>query len=308
MSTRTLEVLAAAPGATVQDLGRPGWAAVGVGRAGAADLATHRLANRLVGNPPDAAALEVTAGGLRLRAGAALWVAVTGADVPVTLDGTAVAAGTPLRLPVGGELALGMARTGLRATVAVRGGIDVPPVLGSRSRCTLSGVGPAPLAPGQVLPVGAPTGPWHPADHVPGPTALRAPGTVPRVRLLPGPRADWVCGCAWTVLDGTLWRAGPDLDRVGVRLDGPPLHRLDRGELPSEGLVPGAVQVPPGGGPVVFLADHPTTGGYPVVAVADAAGVAELARLRPGDPVRLLTVHGSSPEQSTVDRSCTRLS
>ena len=277
-----LTVLAPGPLATVQDRGRVGWAAVGVPRSGAADRAAAALANRLVGNDPAAAVLEVTAGGLRVRAERTLLVAVTGAPVPLAVDGRAGPLNGPLTLHPGAVLFLGVPPVGLRSYLAVRGGIGVAEVLGSRSTDTLSGLGPAPLRAGDVLPIGS----LAAAEPVVDVAAVPPPAAGPLVRVLPGPRRDWLQPSAWTVLVTAEWTVSPDSDRVGLRLSGPPLARARGDELPSEGLVPGAVQVPPDGAPVLFLADHPVTGGYPVPAVVVTADLPAVAQLRPGDVLR----------------------
>lgn len=273
------------PLATVQDLGRPGWFDSGVGQAGAADRASLRLANRLVGNPEELAAIEVLLGGLALRADAHLTVAVTGAPAPATVDGTPVGHASVLELVEGEVLRLGFALSGLRSYVAVRGGIDVPKVLGSRSRDTLSGIGPEPLRVGAQLPVGPPprTLPTVEFAPVPGRPELLT------VRALPGPRADWFTDPA-ELFHGS-WVVSTDTDRVGARLDradGPPLVRAITRELPAEGVALGSVQVPPSGQPVVFLADHPITGGYPVIAVVLDADVDRVAQARPGERLRFV--------------------
>ncbi len=277
-----LTVLVPGPLTTVQDRGRTGWASIGVTRSGAADRASAGLANRLVGNDDGAAVLEVTAGGLRVRAGRTLLVAVTGAPAPVTVDGTAAPGAAPLTLRPGQELSLGVPAIGLRSYLAVRGGIDVPPVLGSRSTDTLSGLGPAPLRAGDELPVGDLAGAEPIVDVAP----VRAPAQRPVLRVLPGPRRDWLAAGAWAALTSGDWAVTSDSNRVGLRLAGPELARARTDELPSEGLVPGAVQVPPDGAPVLFLADHPVTGGYPVLAVVATDDLPAAAQLRPGDRVR----------------------
>ncbi|MGG5259870.1 biotin-dependent carboxyltransferase family protein [Phycicoccus avicenniae] len=285
--TPALEVVRTGPLALVEDLGRPGFAAVGVGRSGAADRGAYGLACRLVGHDDHPAALEVLLGGLVVRARGALTVALTGAPAPARLDGRPVADHAVLHLFDGAELALGTPPSGLRTYLAVRGGLEVEPVLGSRSTDTLSGLGPAPVAAGDVLPVG-PAPRRHPVvDSVPP----AAPGPAV-LDLLPGPRADWAQDGV-RALTTRSWVVGPDSDRIGVRLapvDAAPPRWADAvsdGELPSEGMVRGAVQLPPGGEPVLFLADHPVTGGYPVVAVLTEASSDRAAQLRPGDPVRL---------------------
>ncbi len=275
----SLHVLAPGPLCLVQDLGRPGLAHLGVGRSGAADRGALRLGNRLVGNREGAAGLEVLLGGLRLRAGRDLLVAVTGAAAPARVDGRAQGHAALLRLRAGAELALAVPDAGLRSYVCVRGGVDVPPVLGARSRDVLAALGPEPLRGGDVLPVGPPHAALPDVDHAPlGPLAAAV------LPVLPGPRADHVRGG----LAGA-WQVAADSDRVALRLRGPALAHLGR-PLASEGLLPGAVQVPPDGQPVLFLADAPVTGGYPVVGVVPSTALDRAAQLRPGDAVRLVPV------------------
>ncbi|MGJ7439545.1 biotin-dependent carboxyltransferase family protein [Aquipuribacter sp. MA13-6] len=330
-----LRVLASGPATTVQDEGRTGYAAWGVTRSGACDRAAYRLGNRLVGNQPGAASLEVLLGGLRLTSDRPVTLAVTGAPC----GGTPL--GAPFVLRPGRTLHLTPPPVGLRSYVAVRGGVDVEPVLGSRSTDTLSGLGPAPLRAGDEVPVG-PAGPpmpgvdlaavpHPPADlvrvrvvpgprldrftahawpalldvgRVVGPASPPMPGidlaAVPPppadlvcVRVVPGPRLDRCTAHAWPALLDVARVVGPESDHVGVRLQGGPLVRDEvtgSAELPSEGVLRGAVQVPPSGTPVVFLSDHPVTGGYPVVAyVRDdepRSDVDRLAQARPGQVVR----------------------
>jgi len=276
-----IEVISPGPLATIQDLGRPGQAALGVGPSGAADRGAQRLANRLVGNAEDAAVIEATLGGLRLRFAAPALIACTGAIGPVLINGRAVGMNAPVEVPVSAEVALERSSTGLRRYLAVRGGIDVPPVLGSRSTDLLSGLGPPALTSGDWLPIGRMTAGFPEVDV--------APVALPPNRLvltaLRGPRDDWFTPSSLAALSGRAWTVSPDSNRIAVRLTGPVLERAVGGELPSEGLLRGAVQVPPNGQPVLFLADHPVTGGYPVIAVVDEAGVDLAAQARPGNVV-----------------------
>lgn len=283
-----LQVLATGPLALVQDLGRPGLASQGVGRSGAADRAALRLANRLVANAEGVAGIEVLFGGLRVRAEDDLVVALAGASGRAELDGTLVGQHAVFRVAAGSELSLGTPAAGLRTYLAVRGGIDVTAVLGSRSTDTLSGIGPPPLGAGMVLPVGPAPAAYPTVEHAP----VAAP-TNDEVLLhaMLGPRADWVRNAEQ--LATTAWTASGRSDRVGMRLEGVALERAREDELPSEGLVRGAVQVPPSGAPVLFLADHPVTGGYPVVAVVLDADVDRAAQVRPGQRVRFALVRES---------------
>jgi biotin-dependent carboxylase-like uncharacterized protein len=268
---------------TVQDLGRPGLAALGVSPSGAADRRSASLANRLVGNPDDAACLEITFGGLALRFGHRTRVAVTGAPCPMTRNGRGEAMNAPFTITPGEELALGAPSTGLRTYLSVRGGIGVPPTLGSRATDLLSGLGPPVLSAGDLLPVGG-------ATCGPLPTITVAPVADPSgaelsVRVLAGPRADWFTPDALRTLAGSRYTVLSDSNRVGVRLDGPPLARACHDELPSEGMVVGAIQVPPSGLPVLFLADHPVTGGYPVIGVVVTDDLPVIAQARPGQTI-----------------------
>lgn len=270
----SIEVLATGPLACVQDLGRTGWAGLGVPRSGAFDRGAAGLANRLVGNDAGAAVIEVTLGGLAVRLVDAATLALCGAPCP-GLDGDRA-----VSLPAGTVVRLGVPAAGLRSYLAVRGGIAVAPVLGSRSSDLLSGLGPARLRPGDALPVGP-----EPAAPPGGEPAVTRPAPA-AVRLLPGPRADWFVPGALEQVTATRWTVRPESDRIGVRLDGPPVRRSRGGELPSEPTLPGAVQVPADGRPIVFGPDAPVTGGYPVVAVAVEADLDLLAQRRPGDEVR----------------------
>ena len=291
---RTLRVLEPGPLTLVQDLGRPGLAALGVGRSGAMDRAAHRLANRLVGNPEQAATLEVLLGGIALALPEGAWVAVTGGTGPIALDGRAVTARTAVRVERdGAELRLGALEHGLRAIVAVRGGVCSPAVLGSRARDTLAGLGPVPLVAGEEVPLGPePVTPVPAIDFVP--VDAPAGGTI-ELAVRPGPRRDWFAAEAWSALLTVEWTVSSRSDRTGVRLDGPALERdpsAESRELPSEGMLPGSIQVSPDGAPTVLGPDAPVTGGYPVIAVLTDAALDLLAQLRPGQPVRLRLATG----------------
>jgi len=272
------------PGAltTVQDGGRPGLAHLGVPRSGALDRAAHARANRLVGNAPSMPVLETTLDGVSLRFTAGAVVAVTGAVAPVHIDGRPAGWSEPLPVGAGQTLEVGRAVRGVRSYVAVGGGVLVPSVLGSSSRDVLSGLGPAPLAAGDELGIGAHHGRFVPVDLAPYP--LPPDGTAELV-LWPGPRHDWLSDAGAATLAAGRWTVSPDSNRVALRLVGPPVQRSRHDELPSEGIVLGSVQSLPDGGLVVFLADHPTTGGYPVVAVVDPPSLDACAQARPGTVV-----------------------
>ncbi|WP_354263241.1 5-oxoprolinase/urea amidolyase family protein [Arthrobacter sp. OAP107] len=279
-TTSGLRILSPGIHSLIEDLGRQGHSALGVSAAGALDRASLRRANRLVGNAPSAAAIETVAGGLKIQAVGDQVLAVTGAPSahnvvtpsasPDEETGTedrqrTVPVAAPFALLDGEILTIGVPDAGFRSYVAVRGGIDVPEVLGSRSTDTMSGIGPKPLAAGQLLPsggaaesgvVGSPEiQPDYPSSGI----------TV--LDIVPGPRADWFDQAALDSLCAQDWTVKPESNRVGMRLQGTPLERSRTGELPSEGTVAGAIQMPPEGLPVLFLADHPITGGYPVIGV-----------------------------------------
>jgi biotin-dependent carboxylase-like uncharacterized protein len=284
---RAFSVVRAGALTTVQDLGRPGYAHLGVPRSGALDLLSLGLVNRLVGNPEDAAALETTLTGCAVRTRCAVTVAVAGAPCPVSVDGRPAAWGAAVRVPRGAVLEVGAAVSGVRGYVAFGGGVAVEPVLGSRSTDILSGLGPAPLRDGAVLPLGPAAGRAAPVDGL-MPWAPPSGELVLRVRL--GPRDDWFTGTAVRTLATRVYRVSSASNRIGLRTEGPALERAVHDELPSEGMVLGAVQVPSDGCPVVFLADHPTTGGYPVIAVVGERDLAAAAQAVPGTPVRFVPV------------------
>lgn len=279
-----LEVLATGPLTLVQDLGRPGWAAIGVSRSGAADRGAFRLGARLLAQDYAAAALEVTAGGLVVRARGSIMMALTGADAYADVDGHGVGGGAPFELWDGQTLRLGRPAVGLRTYLSVRGGIAVPPVLGSRATDMLSGLGPPPVRVGDLLPVGRPPARFPNVDLAPGTRLMAGPITL---RAEPGPRAGWLADLGALAI---TWRVSARSDRVGIRLEGPRLDRVPElagVELPSEGVVRGGVQVPAGGEPIIFLADHPVTGGYPVVAVVREDDQDLAAQAVPGQQVQI---------------------
>ncbi|MCB9413147.1 MAG: biotin-dependent carboxyltransferase family protein [Actinobacteria bacterium] len=280
------EVLEPGPSAILVDDGRSGWAHLAVTTGGAFDRPAFRLANRLVGNHPGTAVVEFIFGPLALWFHRPATVAVTGVDAAVTIqrrDGSQFAAATnsTVSVPAEGRLRISSARSGLRGYLAVRGGWDVPPVLGSRSRDTLAYLGPEPLRTGDLVPIGTLAGEFPAIDHVPG----RIPPDRLALRLLPAPRPS-ALQLALDELSALEWTVSPASDRVGIRLRGPALPV--RPQSQSEPLVRGAVQVPPDGQPVIMGPDHPTTGGYPVIGVVSEDDSDALAQARPGTPVRLV--------------------
>jgi biotin-dependent carboxylase-like uncharacterized protein len=276
-----IEVLSPGALTTIQDLGRPGWAHLGVPPSGAADPRSLRLANRLVGNPEGAAALEATIRGPVLRFSATAVVALAGAPVAARVGNRALGMHTAEEVNTGDVLDVGFAKAGARTYVAVRGGIGAEPVLGSASTDVLSGLGPPVLEASARLTVG---------DEAEGPVTAHAPPGAPLaadpvLRVVPGPREDRFDGDAIAELCGAAWEVSPASNRVGVRLRGPNIAAVDGSELRSEGLVTGSLQVPPSGEPIVMLTDHPTTGGYPVLAVVVSSDLPLVGQLRPGGRV-----------------------
>jgi biotin-dependent carboxylase-like uncharacterized protein len=256
---------------------------------GAADAGSMRLANALAGNPAAAAGLEVTLGRLGLRFGCGAVVAVTGAPAPLRLRTAAgeqsePAHGTAFTVPAGAVLRLGSPVAGLRSYLAVDGGIDVAPVLGSRSADLLSGLGPPPLRAGDVLPLAA--APRRGETIQAEARIPAAPGTTAELQVVAGPRDDWFGDAALAALASSAYQVTAASNRTGLRLAGPRLDRRVVAELPSEGMATGSLQVAHDGQPILLLADHPTTGGYPVIAVVRSADIDAAAQLRPGQKVR----------------------
>jgi KipI family sensor histidine kinase inhibitor len=284
-----LEVVTPGMLALLQDLGRPGFASMGVSTSGALDPVSLRAANRLVGNPTGFAGLELTFGGLRLRAHGEQVLALTGAPAPLTITGPAgtrnPASGHPFALGAGEELSVGVPTSGLRSYLAVRGGFDLEPVLGSLSTDVLAGLGPAPVTAGTVLPVRIPTRGIPPVTLA-GPPAEPLSTTEVVLDVVLGPRTDWFSADAVEALTGQSWLVSPRSNRVGLRLEGESLTRVIDAELPSEGTVSGAIQIPPNGQPVLFLADHPLTGGYPVIGSVATHHLPLAGQLPPGARIR----------------------
>ncbi|MEI2810060.1 MAG: biotin-dependent carboxyltransferase family protein [Nocardioides sp.] len=270
----------------VQDLGRTGSAHLGVPRGGALDAAAAALANRLVGNHVEAAVVELTVTGARFTAECAVTLATAGSRAEIRVDGRHRGFGQAVWVPAGASIDVGPAQDGLRTYLAARGGFAISEVLGSRSTDTLGWIGPGPVRTGDRLPIGCASG-EVPAVEAPAPR--RWHGVL---RVWPGPRWDWLTASAQKALMTAEFEVAPDSDRVAMRLLGAPLERAVTGELPSEGIPDGGIQVPPSGQPLIFLADHPVTGGYPVVAVVDPHDLDWCAQLRPGTVLRFARARG----------------
>lgn len=264
-----LRVLAAAFPILVQDAGRPGQASDGISASGAMDLPSLRRANRRAGNPPDTPALEITLGPARLAVDSPATLVLDGAAERAEIESGGarlpVDVTRPFALDPGDVLVIAPPQRGMRSYLAIRGGFDAPRLLGSASRDTLAEIGPDPLGPGVAI--GFARASAFAVDPDPAPLpAFPAPGGVVVLPVTMGPRSDWFPQAALDLLLAQEWEVTPQSSRVGIRLSGQPLLRDDARELPSEGTERGAIQVPHSGQPVLFLADHPLTGGYPVIA------------------------------------------
>lgn len=293
----TLEILRTGPLALVEDLGRGGLAHLGVSRSGAADRRSHTLANRLLANPDDCATIEVTFGGFSARVhGGDIDIAVTGADTDPSVSGVVFGTNSIQHVRDGAVISFGAPYAGLRTYLGVRGGFDVTPVLGSRSYDVMAAIGPAPLRAGDLLPIGEHTDDYPELDQAPV-AAVNDEGLL-ELRVVPGPRDDWLADP--DALVRSIWMVTDRSDRVGMRLEGRPLqYRWPDRQLPSEGAMRGAIQVPPNGLPVILGPDHPLTGGYPVVGVVSHDDADKLAQIRPGQHVRL---HWSRPRSHPSGR------
>ncbi len=280
---RTVTVVEPGLFTTVQDVGRWGHQASGVPVAGALDRVSARVANALVGNGPGAATLEVTLVGPELRIDSAGLVAVAGADLDARLDGRPLPVHRSAICRAGSMLRFGMRRSGARAYVAFDGGVATPPVLGSASTHVLTGLGGLAgraLVAGDRLPLG---------DRRPAPRAPRVeivPPTRPggaRLRVLPGPQDEFFSESAFELLERVRFTITPQSDRMGYRLAGARLSRADDREMVSDATVPGGLQVPPSGEPILLMSDRQTTGGYPQMATVISADLPVAGQLAPGD-------------------------
>lgn len=270
---------------TIQDLGRVGYQSVGVSVAGPMDWYSHRLANRLVSNDDRAAAIEVTLIGPELVAEGDGLCAIAGAEFDVTVDGLPVSTSVPFTVQRGQRIVFGQRRRGARATLAVRGGIDVPPTLGSRSTHLVSHMGPfggRALQAGDLLPVGT------------AGATLRFCGTRPlpltdgtaTLRIMEGPHRARFHEKAWGSLCSEPFRISPDSNRMGYRLEGPPITHVRGADILSEATAVGSLQVPSSGQPILLMADRQTTGGYTIIASVITADLPVAGQLAPGDTVR----------------------
>jgi antagonist of KipI len=274
---------------TVQDLGRWGHQSEGVPVAGPMDAYGHRYANSLVGNPDNAAALEVTLLGPELQADAEVLCAVAGGQFQLAVNGNPVSINVPFVVPAGGRLRFGNRLAGSRAALAVRGGFDVPPVFGSRATSLISRMGPfegRALKAGDVLPVGTPPLATNAGAGIP----MALPEGGSRLRVVMGPHAELFTPAARETLLTSRYIVTPQSNRMGYRLEGAPLTHLSRADILSDGTPIGSLQVPASGQPILLMADRQTTGGYPKIATVITADLPMAGQLAPGDWIEFTAV------------------
>ena len=298
-----IRVEKAGPLTTVQDAGRPGYRAAGVPLGGAMDRRALAEANLLCGNAPDAAALEMTVAGGVLRFERDGHAALAGADLEARLDGEPRPAGASFAVHRGAVLSFGVARAGVRGYLAVRGGIDVPPVLGSRSTLLVAGLGGfagRALRAGDLVPVGVAPGP-DPAARSLLPSERTDPGAPVTLRCLLGPQDDAFTDEGLRTLFDSTYRASVHSDRMGCRLDGPAPGLRGAADIVTDAVLPGAVQVTGSGAPIVLGADCQTTGGYAKIATVIWPDLARLSQVRPGEAVRFVRCEHAEAVRAVAD-------
>jgi antagonist of KipI len=278
-----------APGllTTVQDLGREGFGPMGVSASGAADAVSLRIGNRLVGNPDGAAALEMTLLGGAFTFERYAVIAVTGADFGPTLDGTALPMWTSLEIQEGQTVTLGPSRSGARAYLCVQGGIVVEDFLGSASTHVLSGLGGfegRALRKGDRIEIGEANSAFR--KRLVSARALESLKARKVIRITEGPQSDWFPESAWTRLCENAFRVSEQSNRMGIRLEGPPIQLGGPREMITEGVSLGAIQVPASGQPIILFVEQQTTGGYPKIANVISADLHSIGQLRPRDEIR----------------------
>lgn len=275
---------------TVQDAGRFGYMDSGIGPGGVMDAEAYAAGNLLTGNPPDAAVLEMTLAGITAQFTEDTVIALTGADMNASLDGVRIPAYQRISVRKGQTLSMGSAVRGLRAYLAVAGGIDTPPVMGSRStnlKCHFGGYEGRPLQAGDTIPVGRPAdseGVTIPCGEENRSLRPDFPGNI-QVRVVAGPQADAFTVGGWETFLTTRYVVTSESDRMGMRLAGPPIESVNGVDIVSDGIVSGSVQVPKSGTPIILMTDHQTTGGYAKIATVCSFDLPKLAQLRPGQTV-----------------------
>jgi len=298
-------ILVHAPGifTTVQDLGREGFGPMGVSASGAADAVSLRIGNRLVGNPDGAAALEMTLLGGAFTFERAAVIAVTGADFGPSLDGVALPMWTSIEIREGGTVKFGASRSGARAYLCVRGGIAVEPFLGSASTHVLSGLGGfegRALRKGDRVEVGAANSLFRKRSL--SAKALESLGPRKVIRVTDGPHSDWFVESSWKTFCGNAFRVSEQSNRMGIRLEGPPISLDTSREMITEGVSLGAIQVTPSGQPIILFVEQQTTGGYPKIANVISADLHSLGQLRPRDEIRFERVEMSEARSLLIQQ------
>lgn len=301
-----LEIISSGPLTTVQDLGRTGYAAQGFQESGACDKYALKLANLLVGNPHESAGLEFTLKGGTIRFTAPEVIALTGADMRPEINKTPVPMFCPLQVDAGDVLTMGMAVSGLRGYLAIAGGIQVPPVMGSRStnlKCRLGGLEGRPLKEGDILQSGAEagrvcraetarmqglclddeTGKWLSRSSTP--YRIMGDKCIVMLRTVPGPQQEAFTKEGIRTFERSIYTLTADSNRMACKLAGPGIETVDGSDIISDGIVEGSVQVASDGMPIVMLADHQTTGGYAKIGTVISTDIPALAQLKPGDQV-----------------------
>ena len=305
-----LRIRAAGPGVTLQDGGRHGFLRFGITAAGPMDPVAHAVANRSVGSPIDAPAIEISLGGLEVVAeGGPISVAVAGAAFDVRLDGRKLPPAVLLRLDPGARFSIRAGESGMWCYLAVAGTIDLPPVMGSLATHTRSGIGGLhgrALQAGDLLPI-------SPADFEVPPSEIAAPHLSrrdDRIRVVLGPQDDYFSGDQLDAFLERSWTVSERCDRMGYRLRGEPLRHSRDFNIVSDGIALGSVQVPGDGLPIVLMADRQPTGGYPKIATVIGADLGTLAQLRPGSRFKFAAVsiaeavEARRAEELAIDRSC----
>ncbi|MCS3741568.1 MULTISPECIES: urea amidolyase family protein [unclassified Rhizobium] len=292
--------------ALYQDLGRKGRSSQGVSESGALDRGAMQAANLLLGNPRESAVIEVTFGGFAFQADRAVTVAVTGAPCSMTIrthNGSEIKApfARAFALDAGDEVTLGIPSAGMRSYLALRGGFLVEPMLGSAATDTLAKVGPETIQTGSLLvPASKPACAVDESPQEAG--RLPRAGEIVTLDVIPGPRTDWFTQTGIETLRTQEWDVTPQSSRIGMRLSGnAPIERSVHGELPSEGTAHGAIQVPAEGQPVLFLADHPLTGGYPVIGVVASHHLDLAGQIPIGARIRFNLIAAFDPQERQAE-------
>jgi len=306
-----IEVLEPGLLTTVQDLGREGFGPLGVSPSGAADPVSLRLGNRLLGNDDNSPALEMTLLGGAFRFTTETAIALTGSDFGATLDDAPLSLWASYRVPAGSILRLGATRSGARCYLCVQGGFAVPLVLRSASTHLLSSLGGfqgRPLRRDDVLPVHPASGAFRKSRAGAGALQALAPRKI--LRVTAGPQADWFPESARDAFYAFTWRVAENSNRMGLRLAGAPILADPPRELLTEGVSLGAIQIPPGGQPIILFVEQQTTGGYPKIANVISADMHSLGQLRPRDEIRFERVEFQTAqsllrEQESLIQSCT---